>query len=222
MVNERFILELVYFGYFVFTPLFALYHTTHRNFRRFHIPFLHRECGYSSISNSLSFNCVLLRTAVFTQTTTVLLSFQSTLLHPHEHMHPCLTPGVSDGLCCRLTVPCPLLEKPQTITIARDVWEIPRESLQLEQKLGAGMFGEVWKGGFSGICGWSTAQRLIGLYGERSDLQQKLIKSNISVWLGCRLGQKCLRTPATSRIGAYYHFCAEGLVQWRSYSKALL
>lgn len=42
--------------------------------------------------------------------------------------------------------PCPLLEKPQTITIARDVWEIPRESLQLEQKLGQGMFGEVWKG----------------------------------------------------------------------------
>ena len=48
--------------------------------------------------------------------------------------------------------PCPLLEKPQTITIARDVWEIPRESLKLEQKLGQGMFGEVWKGKCDIIC----------------------------------------------------------------------
>nr|CAB3245995.1 tyrosine-protein kinase Fgr-like [Phallusia mammillata] len=54
--------------------------------------------------------------------------------------------SVPDGLCCQLMDPCPLLEKPQTITIARDVWEIPRESLRLEKKLGAGMFGEVWKG----------------------------------------------------------------------------
>lgn len=58
--------------------------------------------------------------------------------------------GAPDGLCCRLMDPCPLLEKPQTITIARDVWEIPRESLKLEQKLGQGMFGEVWKGLWNG------------------------------------------------------------------------
>nr|XP_018672695.1 proto-oncogene tyrosine-protein kinase Src-like isoform X1 [Ciona intestinalis] len=58
--------------------------------------------------------------------------------------------NVTDGLCCRLLDPCPLLEKPQTITIARDVWEIPRESLKLEKKLGAGMFGEVWKGLWNG------------------------------------------------------------------------
>ena len=54
--------------------------------------------------------------------------------------------GMTDGLCCRLMGSCPLIEKPQTITIARDVWEIKRESLKLEKKLGSGMFGEVWKG----------------------------------------------------------------------------
>lgn len=28
----------------------------------------------------------------------------------------------------------------------KDAWEIPRESLRLERKLGAGQFGEVWMG----------------------------------------------------------------------------
>lgn len=51
-----------------------------------------------------------------------------------------------DGLCCKLVRSCPMLEKPQTFTIAKDVWEIPRDSLLLQKKLGAGMFGEVWKG----------------------------------------------------------------------------
>uniref|UniRef100_H2ZGQ7 Tyrosine-protein kinase n=1 Tax=Ciona savignyi TaxID=51511 RepID=H2ZGQ7_CIOSA len=68
-----------------------------------------------------------------------------TLKHLVDHYQ-----NVADGLCCRLLDPCPLLEKPQTITIARDVWEIPRESLKLEKKLGAGMFGEVWKGLWNG------------------------------------------------------------------------
>lgn len=53
---------------------------------------------------------------------------------------------MADGLCCKLIRACPMIEAPQTITIARDVWEIPRDSLQLQKKLGAGMFGEVWKG----------------------------------------------------------------------------
>lgn len=30
----------------------------------------------------------------------------------------------------------------------KDAWEIPRESLQLVTRLGAGQFGEVWKGRF--------------------------------------------------------------------------
>lgn len=32
----------------------------------------------------------------------------------------------------------------------KDVWEIPRESLQLIKKLGNGQFGEVWMGRSSG------------------------------------------------------------------------
>jgi len=56
----------------------------------------------------------------------------------------------ADGLCCRLTTACPNSETPATASIAKDVWEIGRESLQLQKKLGAGMFGEVWKGLWNG------------------------------------------------------------------------
>ncbi|XP_025732027.1 tyrosine-protein kinase HCK isoform X3 [Callorhinus ursinus] len=48
----------------------------------------------------------------------------------------------SDGLCQKLTVPC-MSAKPQK-PWEKDAWEIPRESLKLEKKLGAGQFGEVW------------------------------------------------------------------------------
>ncbi|KAG8524136.1 Tyrosine-protein kinase HCK [Galemys pyrenaicus] len=50
----------------------------------------------------------------------------------------------SDGLCQKLTVPC-MSSKPQK-PWEKDAWEIPRESLKLEKKLGAGQFGEVWMG----------------------------------------------------------------------------
>ncbi|XP_053309182.1 tyrosine-protein kinase HCK [Spea bombifrons] len=48
----------------------------------------------------------------------------------------------TDGLCHCLTVPCQTLrpEKPWE----KDAWEIPRDSLTLEKKLGAGQFGDVW------------------------------------------------------------------------------
>ncbi|KAK2898026.1 tyrosine-protein kinase HCK [Channa argus] len=47
-----------------------------------------------------------------------------------------------DGLCQSLTSAClsPKPEKPWE----KDAWEIPRSSLKLEKKLGAGQFGEVW------------------------------------------------------------------------------
>ncbi|XP_048204947.1 tyrosine-protein kinase HCK isoform X2 [Perognathus longimembris pacificus] len=47
-----------------------------------------------------------------------------------------------DGLCQKLSVPCksPKPQKPWE----KDAWEIPRESLKLEKRLGAGQFGEVW------------------------------------------------------------------------------
>lgn len=52
------------------------------------------------------------------------------------------------GLCCRLAVPCPKgTPKLADLSVkTKDVWEIPRESLQLLKKLGNGQFGEVWMG----------------------------------------------------------------------------
>ncbi|XP_038659309.1 tyrosine-protein kinase HCK isoform X2 [Scyliorhinus canicula] len=47
-----------------------------------------------------------------------------------------------DGLCQKLSKPC-ISEKPQK-PWEKDAWEIPRESLRLDKKLGAGQFGEVW------------------------------------------------------------------------------
>ncbi|KAK1885337.1 Tyrosine-protein kinase yes [Dissostichus eleginoides] len=55
----------------------------------------------------------------------------------------------ADGLCHKLTAVCPTV-KPQTQGLAKDAWEIPRESLRLELKLGQGCFGEVWMGTWNG------------------------------------------------------------------------
>ncbi|MEQ2273020.1 hypothetical protein XENORESO_020130 [Xenotaenia resolanae] len=55
----------------------------------------------------------------------------------------------ADGLCHTLTDICPIL-KPQTQGLSRDAWEIPRESLRLEVKMGQGCFGEVWMGTWNG------------------------------------------------------------------------
>ncbi|XP_037550682.1 tyrosine-protein kinase Lck [Nematolebias whitei] len=50
----------------------------------------------------------------------------------------------ADGLCTILVKPCQSRapQKPWW----QDEWEIPRESLKLERRLGAGQFGEVWMG----------------------------------------------------------------------------
>ena len=55
----------------------------------------------------------------------------------------------ADGLCCQLLYPCLLTEKPQTAGLskqANEEWEIDRQQIRLIRKLGAGYFGEVWKG----------------------------------------------------------------------------
>lgn len=58
----------------------------------------------------------------------------------------------ADGLCCRLVCPC-RAEKPVTLGLSyntKDAWEISRESIRLQNKLGAGQFGEVWAGLWNG------------------------------------------------------------------------
>ncbi|CAB1330054.1 unnamed protein product [Coregonus sp. 'balchen'] len=63
-------------------------------------------------------------------------NLQQLVAHYHKY---------ADGLCHCLTEVCPVL-KPQTQGLARDAWEIPRDSLRLDLKLGQGCFGEVWMG----------------------------------------------------------------------------
>ncbi|KAF6716086.1 Tyrosine-protein kinase HCK [Oryzias melastigma] len=50
----------------------------------------------------------------------------------------------ADGLCQRLSTPCK--PKAPQQPWAHDEWEIPRETLKMIKKLGAGQFGEVWMG----------------------------------------------------------------------------
>lgn len=52
--------------------------------------------------------------------------------------------GTADGLCLRLYAPCK--QKAPQQPWAQDEWEIPRETLKMVKKLGAGQFGEVWMG----------------------------------------------------------------------------
>uniref|UniRef100_A0A3Q3ANS0 Tyrosine-protein kinase n=1 Tax=Kryptolebias marmoratus TaxID=37003 RepID=A0A3Q3ANS0_KRYMA len=59
----------------------------------------------------------------------------------------------ANGLCVRLGEPCQKMEAPQTYGLSYntvDAWEIKRTSIQLQKKLGAGQFGEVYEGLWNG------------------------------------------------------------------------
>ncbi|XP_026965091.1 tyrosine-protein kinase Lck [Sagmatias obliquidens] len=64
----------------------------------------------------------------------------------HELVHHYM--NSSDGLCTRLSRPCQT-QKPQK-PWWEDEWEVPRETLKLVERLGAGQFGEVWMGYYNG------------------------------------------------------------------------
>eukprot|EP00054_Salpingoeca_dolichothecata_P016216 m.94704 g.94704 ORF g.94704 m.94704 type:complete len:502 (-) comp21875_c0_seq1:229-1734(-) len=58
----------------------------------------------------------------------------------------------ADGLCVNLKEPCKPMEMPQIDLChsTKDQWEIPRKSIKLQKKLGAGQFGDVWQGTWNG------------------------------------------------------------------------
>ncbi|MBN3277430.1 SRC1 kinase, partial [Polyodon spathula] len=53
------------------------------------------------------------------------------------------SPGSNDGLCSCLLKACPN-STPQTLGLSHDAWEISRDTLRLDTKLGQGCFGDVW------------------------------------------------------------------------------
>lgn len=59
----------------------------------------------------------------------------------------------NDGLCTRLGRPARAIDMPETGGLShktKDQWEIPRDSIKLKKKLGAGQFGDVWEGLWNG------------------------------------------------------------------------
>ncbi|XP_041090078.1 proto-oncogene tyrosine-protein kinase Yrk-like isoform X3 [Polyodon spathula] len=57
--------------------------------------------------------------------------------------------GSNDGLCSCLLKACPN-STPQTLGLSHDAWEISRDTLRLDTKLGQGCFGDVWMGMWNG------------------------------------------------------------------------
>lgn len=77
------------------------------------------------------------------------LPFFLTLSFPFPHKlvssHHLPLTGSNNGLCYYLTKPCPN-STPLTMGLGRDAWEVSRETLLLQRKLGQGCFGDVWMG----------------------------------------------------------------------------
>ncbi|XP_062314800.1 proto-oncogene tyrosine-protein kinase Src isoform X2 [Osmerus eperlanus] len=84
----------------------------------------------------------------------------------------------ADGLCHCLTEVCPVL-KPQTQGLARDAWEIPRESLHLDLKLGQGCFGEVWMGTWNGTTRVAIKTLKTGTMSPEAFLQEAQVMKKL-------------------------------------------
>ncbi|XP_064625819.1 proto-oncogene tyrosine-protein kinase Yrk-like isoform X1 [Lineus longissimus] len=80
----------------------------------------------------------------------------------------------ADGLCCRLTKPCPK-PKPTMWDMSRetkDQWEIDRKQLVLSVKLGAGQFGEVWRGKWNATTDVAVKMLKIGTMSPEAFLEE--------------------------------------------------
>ncbi|KAJ8378865.1 hypothetical protein AAFF_G00233670 [Aldrovandia affinis] len=96
-------------------------------------------------------------------------TLQKLVKHYMEHV---------DGLCSRLSAPCPTV-KPQTQGLSRDAWEIPRESLSLELKLGQGCFGEVWMGSWNGTIKVAIKTLKLGTMSPEAFLQEAQVMKTL-------------------------------------------
>uniref|UniRef100_A0A8C3A079 Tyrosine-protein kinase n=1 Tax=Cyclopterus lumpus TaxID=8103 RepID=A0A8C3A079_CYCLU len=84
----------------------------------------------------------------------------------------------SDGLCHSLSDICPVL-KPQTQGLSKDAWEIPRESLRLDLKLGQGCFGEVWMGTWNGTTRVAIKTLKTGTMSPEAFLQEAQVMKKL-------------------------------------------
>nr|XP_046200392.1 proto-oncogene tyrosine-protein kinase Src isoform X2 [Oncorhynchus gorbuscha] len=96
-------------------------------------------------------------------------NLQQLVAHYHKH---------ADGLCHCLTEVCPVL-KPQTQGLARDAWEIPRDSLRLDLKLGQGCFGEVWMGTWNGTTRVAIKTLKTGTMSPEAFLQEAQVMKKL-------------------------------------------
>ncbi|XP_061609824.1 tyrosine-protein kinase Fyn isoform X1 [Phyllopteryx taeniolatus] len=97
------------------------------------------------------------------------------------------------GLCCRLVVPChkgmPRLADLSVKT--KDVWEIPRESLQLIKRLGNGQFGEVWMESADALCFKLTGMCVnynpdtVGLSHDAWEISRDALELELKLGTGC-------------------------------------
>uniref|UniRef100_A0A4W5QJ93 Tyrosine-protein kinase n=1 Tax=Hucho hucho TaxID=62062 RepID=A0A4W5QJ93_9TELE len=96
-------------------------------------------------------------------------NLQELVAYYHKH---------ADGLCHCLTEVCPVL-KPQTQGLARDAWEIPRDSLRLDLKLGQGCFGEVWMGTWNGTTRVAIKTLKTGTMSPEAFLQEAQVMKKL-------------------------------------------
>ncbi|XP_017306996.2 tyrosine-protein kinase Fyn isoform X3 [Ictalurus punctatus] len=84
----------------------------------------------------------------------------------------------ADGLCYQLTSVCENYT-PETVGLTHDTWEIARESLRLDVKLGAGCFADVWCGTWNGNTKVAVKTLKAGTMSPESFLEEAQIMKNL-------------------------------------------
>ncbi|XP_048841453.1 tyrosine-protein kinase fynb isoform X2 [Brienomyrus brachyistius] len=84
----------------------------------------------------------------------------------------------ADGLCYQLTSVCVNLS-PETVGLSHDAWEVSRDSLALELKLGAGCFAEVWFGTWNGTTKVAVKTLKPGTMSPESFLEEAQIMKKL-------------------------------------------